>query len=223
MNTEADFIRAILADPDDDTTRLAFADWLDENGQQKRATFIRRQIANAQNPQGRTFTKFFGPLRPQGRGNRETLLQMASVEPWEWVREDHVTPMILLVPSWHGYYRCIGWHRGFPAIIGCTERSWHAGGHKLFSGPIEGLCFAPSAASVWGVVLENGEPKSYVSRVNGITVEGIPHGSPFERTKRAFSNVRRVFGACWAGLLHSYCQDRFKSAGLEPPAALGGN
>jgi uncharacterized protein (TIGR02996 family) len=37
-------LRAILANPDEDTPRLAFADLLDEEGERKRAAFIRSQI-----------------------------------------------------------------------------------------------------------------------------------------------------------------------------------
>ena len=36
-------MRAILDHPDEDTPRLMFADWLQENGQPDRATFVRRQ------------------------------------------------------------------------------------------------------------------------------------------------------------------------------------
>lgn len=39
--------RAVIADPADDTPRLVYADWLDENGQEERAEFIRVQIQNA--------------------------------------------------------------------------------------------------------------------------------------------------------------------------------
>jgi uncharacterized protein (TIGR02996 family) len=39
------FLRAICADPEDDTVRLVYADWLDENGDPERAEFIRLQIA----------------------------------------------------------------------------------------------------------------------------------------------------------------------------------
>jgi uncharacterized protein (TIGR02996 family) len=38
------FLEAIRADPDDDTPRLVFADWLDENKQPDRAALIRTQI-----------------------------------------------------------------------------------------------------------------------------------------------------------------------------------
>lgn len=45
--TEADFIRAVAAEPDDDTVRLAFADWLDEHGRPGRAQFVRVQVERA--------------------------------------------------------------------------------------------------------------------------------------------------------------------------------
>ncbi|MFO0847425.1 MAG: TIGR02996 domain-containing protein [Gemmataceae bacterium] len=38
------FLRAVIADPDDDTPRLVYADWLDEHGDPARAEFIRVQI-----------------------------------------------------------------------------------------------------------------------------------------------------------------------------------
>jgi len=42
--TENAFLRAILADPDDDAPRLIYADWLDEHGDADRAEFIRVQV-----------------------------------------------------------------------------------------------------------------------------------------------------------------------------------
>lgn len=48
--TAGDFeslVRAVFADPDDDTPRLVFADFLDENGQHDRATLIRYQCEHA--------------------------------------------------------------------------------------------------------------------------------------------------------------------------------
>jgi uncharacterized protein (TIGR02996 family) len=46
--TESDaFRRAVIADPDDDTPRLVYADWLEEHRQTERAVFIRAQIEAA--------------------------------------------------------------------------------------------------------------------------------------------------------------------------------
>jgi uncharacterized protein (TIGR02996 family) len=51
LMTEGDaFLRAIAEDPDDDTSRLAYADWLDEHGDHDRAEFIRLQCELARLP-----------------------------------------------------------------------------------------------------------------------------------------------------------------------------
>jgi uncharacterized protein (TIGR02996 family) len=44
MSPDNPFIRALLAQPDDDTLRLAMADWFDENEDPARAEFIRVQV-----------------------------------------------------------------------------------------------------------------------------------------------------------------------------------
>jgi uncharacterized protein (TIGR02996 family) len=47
------FLRAICDNPADDTVRLAFADWLDENGDPRRAEFIRCQVEAARTGGGK--------------------------------------------------------------------------------------------------------------------------------------------------------------------------
>jgi len=42
--THADFVRAIVAAPDDNTLRLVYADWLQETGDEPRAEFVRAQV-----------------------------------------------------------------------------------------------------------------------------------------------------------------------------------
>lgn len=44
MNPNNPFLRALIADPDDDTLRLAMADWFDENDDPARAEFVRVQV-----------------------------------------------------------------------------------------------------------------------------------------------------------------------------------
>ncbi|MBA4065337.1 MAG: hypothetical protein C0501_16825 [Isosphaera sp.] len=44
MSPDDPFLRALLADPDDDTLRLALADWLDEHDDAPRAEFVRVQL-----------------------------------------------------------------------------------------------------------------------------------------------------------------------------------
>ncbi|MBY0460810.1 MAG: TIGR02996 domain-containing protein [Gemmataceae bacterium] len=50
MNEREALLRAVCENPDDDTPRLVFADWLQENGDehdQARAEFIRAQVRSA--------------------------------------------------------------------------------------------------------------------------------------------------------------------------------
>ena len=44
MSDRAALLAGIFANPDDDTARLVFADWLDENGESKRAAYIRAAV-----------------------------------------------------------------------------------------------------------------------------------------------------------------------------------
>src|SRR3982750_4314118 len=44
MTDHDPLLAAIIADPDEDTPRLVFADWLDEHGEPERAEFIRVTI-----------------------------------------------------------------------------------------------------------------------------------------------------------------------------------
>ena len=46
MGTNELLLRAILCDPGDDTARLAYADYLEENGGERRAGFVRDCVAN---------------------------------------------------------------------------------------------------------------------------------------------------------------------------------
>ena len=52
MTDRDSFVAAIAANPDDDTPRLAFADWLEENGDAARAGFVRDQVRLARLPAG---------------------------------------------------------------------------------------------------------------------------------------------------------------------------
>src|SRR5687768_10495800 len=48
MTGERDaFVRSVADSPEDDTTRLVFADWLEEHGEETRARFIRAQCEAA--------------------------------------------------------------------------------------------------------------------------------------------------------------------------------
>jgi uncharacterized protein (TIGR02996 family) len=50
MTEQEAFLQAIIEEPDDDTPRLVYADWLDEHGEDDRAEFIRVQCLQASLP-----------------------------------------------------------------------------------------------------------------------------------------------------------------------------
>lgn len=74
MSTEAGLLRAIIDDPDDDTPRLIYADWLDDHGDEARAEFIRLQLRLARLPGEH-------PDRPALEAREKELL-VAHAEMW---------------------------------------------------------------------------------------------------------------------------------------------
>ena len=89
------FLRAICANPEDNTVRLVYADWLAENGDEERAEFIRLQVAV--------------PDRPQQFDERYARIEELRKRNWEaWFGELPKFPGI----GWSGSFR-----RGFPSVL----------------------------------------------------------------------------------------------------------
>ncbi|HUR53326.1 MAG TPA: TIGR02996 domain-containing protein [Gemmataceae bacterium] len=91
--TDGDALRrAIVADPDDDTPRLIYADWLDENNQPDRAALIRHQI-EAERAE---------PYSPEARAAERRADELVAANGGAWgkhvrakvVREDYVRGFI---------------------------------------------------------------------------------------------------------------------------------
>jgi uncharacterized protein (TIGR02996 family) len=100
MHPEGDaLLDAIFADPDDDTPRLVYADWLQEHDQENYAQFIRLQCAAARHP---FWTPQANDLWEQ-IGRVWARLSDEWWEPahddWRWIR--------------HGNLDAIHFHRGF--------------------------------------------------------------------------------------------------------------
>src|SRR5262249_44965214 len=85
MTRDDAFLQGILEDPEDDTIRLVFADWLDEHGDADRAEFIRTQIALEKLPPG-------DDRRPALQDREQQLLEEHE-EQWS-------APVRELVPTW---------------------------------------------------------------------------------------------------------------------------
>ena len=94
MNTNEAFLQSIIENPDDDTPRLIFADWLEEQGRGLRAEFIRFQRERARLPPDH--------LRGAELLHREQQLSPGNLKQW---KQD--------LPDWPG----VTWsffERGFP-------------------------------------------------------------------------------------------------------------
>jgi uncharacterized protein (TIGR02996 family) len=100
MSLRASFLQAILAAPDDDTPRLVFADWLDEQGDDARSEFIRAQCRLARLPAG-------DPRRPPLNTRARELLKAH--------REEWLRPLRAVVPGLES--QDISFARGFPSGV----------------------------------------------------------------------------------------------------------
>lgn len=110
--TDGDLLlRGILAEPADDTVRLAYADWLQENGQDARAQFIRVQIELAQ------LESRYGP-RSRVEGTSESELEDRERELWRVLDLPAAFPAALR-PVTLRYCR-----RGFVAAVTCSAADW---------------------------------------------------------------------------------------------------
>ena len=119
MSAEAGLLRAILDDPDDDTPRLVYADWLDEHGDEARAEFIRLQVELAK-------LEADDERRPEIKEKVERLRQEHGSK---WFRE---------VPAW--VRSAAVFRRGFVAEVSATAAELLRDGEALFrESPVEAL------------------------------------------------------------------------------------
>jgi uncharacterized protein (TIGR02996 family) len=97
------FLRDICANPEDDTPRLIYADWLDERGEEARAEFIRVQCEMYQREivQGRRWLK--------GHVRAHELSRELEAAVWSGLPES-MRPMI--------------WRRGFVDEVSCSWGDW---------------------------------------------------------------------------------------------------
>lgn len=117
--TEADFIRAVIAHPDDDAPRLIMADWLDEQGQCERAEFIRLQIFGARGAfAGCQHGAEVTCRRCEGVRRRETELLRSNRLRW-WPAE------------WATIFRVR--RRGFVESVVCTAEEWLKHGDAILA------------------------------------------------------------------------------------------
>jgi uncharacterized protein (TIGR02996 family) len=119
--TRASFLAAIGQNPEDDSHRLVFSDWLEENGEPARAEFVRLQLTLAK----------MAPDDP-GRSDAERReAELLAAHRAAWLTE---------LPRWAQKERHVVFRRGFVAELSLTEKAFLNKADELFAvTPLEGV------------------------------------------------------------------------------------
>lgn len=122
MNEQAAFIRQICEQPEDDTVRLVYADWLDEHGEPVWAEFVRVQVELAKMPPPHREETLMGrgvPLESVGDGyytmtldsddgyvpgERVDVLKHIALKEPKWMRGLRV---VKTMPDGYGYFNLV--------------------------------------------------------------------------------------------------------------------
>jgi uncharacterized protein (TIGR02996 family) len=126
MTTLDDLLRAVLADPADDGARLAYADWLEEEGQTERAEFVRVQVALAVETRKTYQVRLKRRLKQMCRG-------VVTLRRWTWT--NYVLDDLGWGLSINGWPFCVvpvvphaTFRRGFVESVTCSCADWLAHG-----------------------------------------------------------------------------------------------
>jgi uncharacterized protein (TIGR02996 family) len=122
--TERDaLLRAVCENPDDDTPRLVYADWLQENGDEARAEFIRLQVAIAAMSDGKA---------KQKKQAREKQLLDAHKEQWAEPLKPYFAYYYAGIYA-HHYAPPVVFRRGFVESIAMDVETFRARGGEVFA------------------------------------------------------------------------------------------
>jgi uncharacterized protein (TIGR02996 family) len=173
MQTEAEaFLQRIRAYPDDDTPRLMFADWLEEQGERvpgaaDRARFIRVQVALVRLAE----EEAADPLRPNpGRAEREaTRLALQAEERALLESHREEWEAALPRPATGREFR-----RGFVEKVNIGAREFLRHANELFSaGPIRHLHLLDGGSNPVAVL-----QAEYMDRLSALTIQATYKGEP---------------------------------------------
>lgn len=146
--TKLDFLREIVTQPHEDTPRLVYADWLDENGEPDRAEFIRVQIERHNGPDGISKAIYIDDEKERqawcdkvqalSRRERE-LLKIRWTPHFRWLFPDpYGIEVGGLEMRWKGI-DCVP-SRGFLSSITCSWEDFQAHADKLIWWECAMLC-----------------------------------------------------------------------------------
>jgi len=164
--TLSDFLPAIIVNPDDDQARLIAADWLDENGGNDRAEFIRVQIAlercSACKPTD-LMCQVCGADSPLRQREAKLLHEHRSL----WLLQTFVAggqldltqqSQTLILSS--RFLADSVFRRGFVAAITCSWPDWSAGADAILKAtPLKEVKLTTRLPHNWRVDWNSPEPK----------------------------------------------------------------
>jgi uncharacterized protein (TIGR02996 family) len=212
VSDRAAFLAAIKAAPADDTLRLVFADWLQEQDTERdrrHAEMIRFQIDLARTPHNhnggrdRARRPGTGPQCPRCAKNRLDAQNFAA-----WANE-HLVERVFDC-------RCL-FRRGFVESVVCGSSEWLYGRDSLLAHhPLERLvidCFAgddlrligPAIARIPEVAVVGIEPRQWPNAIVHFTAAGCTNKIEFYDLPREEYRLRTWFGR---GSTHSSLLDR---------------
>lgn len=131
-------LATILANPEEDTPRLVYADWLQENGEEERAEFIRKAIAYPhcsflELTGGNPFELLGIPEPPAGRlvgpPSGDLLIDAANSRTWMWGESEELGCVI------HDLVRNVDYreHHGFVSGVRLTLAAWEQHAADIWS------------------------------------------------------------------------------------------
>jgi uncharacterized protein (TIGR02996 family) len=139
-------LAAILASPDEDTPRLAYADWLDENDQPDRAALIRVQIELGRLPPNEAV-----PWNRHAAGLRAREQALLEDHRAEWLAPLRARGEPLQHPGTHGQFR-----RGFVEVVWMPAAVFVQRGERLLGlAPVRELRVTETTDDEFGELLRS--------------------------------------------------------------------
>jgi uncharacterized protein (TIGR02996 family) len=168
-------LAAVCSDPDDDTVRLVFADWLEEHSCPERAEFIRVQCELARMPAGWPISGDASQEVDKYKSLRDCERELLEAFGADWA----ASVAIHTATDWHshGTYRENHesewkwyWSRGFISHISLTAADWLKHADALYWRPGQRVAYPECKGTGW-TQQEKSCPVDHVAAEN--TIDGL--------------------------------------------------
>jgi uncharacterized protein (TIGR02996 family) len=213
MSDESALLAAIVTHPDEDTPRLMYADWLQENGQPDRAEFIRLQCAVGADEEAeeRAFE-----LEDRNRGKWLAGLPQFAGARWEFRRgfPEHLDVPAEQFMERYGRFVAVPWLRSLclqtfvrNAAVDFVNGPWNprwlelelrATGYEHLTRAVSAVASCPQARQLKALrfVAFDLSPSGVAALANSPHLDGLRIlGVPGDRNESLFRALRERFGS----------------------------